>query len=78
MGPKEREETPAEDTRTLVLLGLQGLLDLLGLPDILSTLKRAMMTTRGIIQRPKETKETVESLVSLVSQEGVLSLTSTH
>lgn len=67
-----------EDTRTLDLLGRQGPLDLLDLPDILLTLTRAMMTTPGIIQRPKETKATAEIQVSQVLQEEVLSLTSTH
>lgn len=74
MGPKEREETPAEDTRTLGLLVLQGPLDLL---DLLLTLTRAMMTIPGTIQQPKETKATLESQVSQVPQEGTLSLTST-
>lgn len=63
------------DTRTLGLLVLQGLLDPLGL-ELLSTLTRAMMTTPGTIQWPKETKVTVESQVSQVSQEVAL-LTST-
>lgn len=78
MGLKEREEIPVEDIRTLGLLGLQDPLDLLDLLEILSTLIRAMMTTPGIIQRPKETKATAESRVSQVSQEGVLSSTSMH
>lgn len=65
-----------EDTRTLDLLVLQGPPDLLGLLEPLSTVTQAMTTTPGTIQ-PKETKETVESRVFQVSQEGALSLTST-
>lgn len=59
------------------ILGLLVLLDHLGRLELLSTLTRAMMTTPGTIQWPKETKVTVESQVFQVSQEVALNLTST-